>query len=74
MQVVKVEFVVHCEDMSSLNKTSAEQKAVSFIEYILTAGIACPSKYLESWNVIQVSDRAKGYEYQPVEDGKVQNV
>ena len=74
MQVVRVEFVVDCEEMLSLNKASAEQKAVDFVKYILSAGIMCPSKYLESWNVIEVSDREKGSEYKLVEDGEVQNV
>jgi hypothetical protein len=74
MQVVRVEFVVDCEEMLSLNKASAEQKAVDFVKYILSSGIMCPSKYLESWNVIEVSDREKGSEYKLVEDGEVQNV
>jgi hypothetical protein len=74
MQVVRVEFVVHCEEMLSLNKASAEQKAVDFVKYILSSGIMCPSKYLESWNVIEVSDREKGSEYKLVENGEVQNV
>lgn len=74
MQVVRVEFVVDCEEMLSLNKASAEQKAVDFVKYILSSGMMCPSKYLESWNVIEVSDREKGSEYKLVEDGEVQNV
>jgi hypothetical protein len=74
MQVVRVEFVVDCEEMLSLNKVSAEQKAVDFVKYILSSGMMCPSKYLESWNVIEVSDREKGSEYKLVEDGEVQNV
>jgi hypothetical protein len=81
MQVVRVEFVVDCEEMLSLrdvsfgiDKASAEQKAVDFVKYILSSGIMCPSKYLESWNVIEVSDREKGSEYKLVEDGEVQNV
>jgi hypothetical protein len=74
MQVVRVEFVVDCEEMLSLNKASAEQKAVDFVKYILSSGIMCSSKYLESWNVIEVSDREKGSEYKLVEDGEVQNV
>ena len=73
MQVVRVEFVVHCEEMFSLYEGSAEQKAVDFVKYILSAGVMCPSKNLESWNVIEVSDREKGREYKLVEDGKVQN-
>ena len=73
MQVVRVEFVVHCEEMLSIYKNNAEQKAVDFVKYILSAGVMCPSEYLESWNVIEVSDREKGSEYKLVEDGEVQN-
>ena len=72
MQVVRVEFVVHCEEMPSRHKTSTEQRAVDFVKYILSSGIMCPSKHLESWNVIEVSDREKGREYKLVEDGEVQ--
>jgi len=68
MQVVRVEFVVDCEEMLSLNKASAEQKAVDFVKYILSSGMMCPSKYLKSWNVIEVSNRKL------VENGEVQNV
>jgi len=64
VKVVKVEF--------HIANTKDEQHAVDWLQYILNAGVLCPSKHLESWAITEVSDRSNGREYKYVEDGIVQ--
>jgi hypothetical protein len=62
MQVVRVEFVVHCENA---------QEAVDAVELLLPNLRARNISWMESWNVYSVEESVTHMVSHPVEDGKV---
>ena len=62
MQVVRVEFVVHCENA---------QEAVDAVELLLPNLSNLNISWMESWNVYSIDESVTTMVSHPVEDGKV---
>jgi hypothetical protein len=64
MQVVRVEFVTHCNDL---------QEAVDRVSRMLPNLGALPQPKIESWDIYSVDETVVTKVSHPVEDGKVVN-